>query len=302
MKKAWAFGLAAMLGLGVSTVMADQASAFAASAPPTAADTTTQKIDTDQKNTDDQTCVQDDISSEANQTPVITVAETSESVINDSSASNSGSQQEEQASESSQVSENSSATSSRDANATTEAGSKKTDAKSEASSSSVPTIKTEQESNKGSNQPKTKHTAEEQAMVVAAQAATHDNIHVKMDQGVQAVTQGTDDFTISDKPHNTLERLWQALIESVAHRQQCPISFENRLIMTTPTTNLTFIKASLTPVKKYIKANFSDDMLKRMLQKDFLKPLQITFKDVIKTLNRIMLVLVIMPDSSASQE
>ena len=80
MKKAWAFGLAAMLGLGVSTVMADQASAFAASAPPTAADTTTQKIDTDQKNTDDQTCVQDDISSEANQTPVITVAETSESV------------------------------------------------------------------------------------------------------------------------------------------------------------------------------------------------------------------------------
>ena len=86
MKKAWAFGLAAMLGLGVSTVMADQASAFAASAPPTAADATTQKIDTDQKNTDDQTCVQDDISSEANQTPVITVAETSESVINDSSA------------------------------------------------------------------------------------------------------------------------------------------------------------------------------------------------------------------------
>ena len=41
MKKAWAFGLAAMLGLGVSTVMADQASAFAASAPPTAAATTT---------------------------------------------------------------------------------------------------------------------------------------------------------------------------------------------------------------------------------------------------------------------
>ncbi len=305
MKKAWAFGLAAMLGLGVSTVMADQASAFAASAPPTAAETTTQNNDTDQKNTDDQTGVQADISSEASQTPVITVAETSESVIDDSSASNSGSQQVEQASQSSQVSDNTSATSSSDANATTEAGSKKTDAKSEASSSSVPTIKTEQESNKSSNQPKTKRTAEEQkeqAMVVAAQAATHDNVHVKTNQGVQAVTQGTDDLTTSDKPHNTLERLWQALIESVAHRQQCPVSFENRVIVTTPTTNLAFIKDSLTPVKKHIKATFSDDMLKRMLQNDFLKPLQLTFKDVTKTLNQIMLVLVILPDSSTSQE
>ena len=72
--------------------------------------------------------------------------------------------------------------------------------------------------------------------------------------------------------------------------------------MTTPTTNLAFIKDSLTPVKKHIKATFSDDMLKRMLQNDFLKPLQLTFKDVTKTLNQIMLVLVIMPDSSTSQE
>ncbi|HAJ55138.1 MAG TPA: hypothetical protein DCL56_10845, partial [Lactobacillus sp.] len=79
MKKAWVYGLAAMLGLGVSTVIGNQALTFAASTPPVAVQASAPSCSSTQPKEDSVKTTQDATEKTTDdQQPVITVADTDE--------------------------------------------------------------------------------------------------------------------------------------------------------------------------------------------------------------------------------
>lgn len=95
-------------------------------------------------------------------------------------------------------------------------------------------IKTAQEVNAteaSSSKAPTSKERDEQAIVAAAQAATHDN--VKSGRTISVVPESVTSFIGSThkQPQNAFEIIWQALIETVQMRQQCPTDLIDDLVL-----------------------------------------------------------------------
>ncbi|BAN73560.1 MULTISPECIES: hypothetical protein [Lacticaseibacillus] len=295
MKKAWVYGLAAMLGLGVSTVIGNQALTFAASTPPVAVQASAPSCSSTQPKEDSVKTTQDATEKTTDdQQPVITVADTDETTDSKenskSSVVTSDSQDDKKSSTSTEAISGVSVPSSK----VSETSADKPSKVSEKTVSSTPTIKTEQEVNSLASQSVTKPTAEEQkeqAVVAAAQAATHE--HDKGGQSLPVVSSGINHFatpTSKQKhPRNAVELIWQALIDTFSQRQQCPSDVSDRLVVHEPTDDQGIVKTSLALMTKELHKAFSVKSLAQSFQKDILTLANRTIKDVIGLLNQVLL-------------
>ena len=295
MKKAWVYGLAAMLGLGVSTVIGNQALTFAASAPPVAVQASAPSCSSAQPKEDSVKPTQDATEKTTDdQQPVITVADTDEPTdskeASKSSVVTSDSQDDKKSSTSTEAISGGSVPSSK----VSETSADKPSKVSEKTVSSTPTIKTEQEVNSLASQSVTKPTAEEQkeqAVVAAAQAATHDD--VKVDHAVPVASSDGNYFKPSTSnrkhPRTAVELIWQALIDTFSQRQQCPSNISDRLVVHEPTDDQGIVKTSLALMTKELHKTFSVKELAQNFQKDILTPANRTIKDVIGLLNQVLL-------------
>lgn len=294
MKKAWVYGLAAMLGLGVSTMIANQASTFAASAPPIAEQTSASSCGSSQPKDDRATGQNAVANTTDDQPPVISMVDTGETTGSkenpESSVIASSSQEDKKSSISTEASSSVSASSSE----ATEISANEPSKTMEKTVSSTPTIKTEQEANPQVSQVSTKQTAKEQkeqAVVAAAQAATHDA--VKVGRAMPMVSGGINHFTTSTVtqkyPRNAVELIWQALIDTFTQRHQCPAGFSDQLVVNIPSTNRSIVETSLVFLTRKFNKTLSSAQLASKFQKDILKPADRTTRDIIGLLNQILL-------------
>ncbi|QVI35186.1 hypothetical protein BVJ53_07360 [Lacticaseibacillus chiayiensis] len=293
MKKAWFYGLAAMLGLGVSTVIANQSSTFAATAPPTAIQASVPSCSDAQAkdgHSDEQNVVTEKPTDD--HPPVITVADTDEPTDSKENLKSSvvtlDSQNDKKSSTSTEAISSVPVPSSK----ASETSVNKPSKTSEKTISSTPTIKTEQEVNSLVSPSVTKPTAEEQkeqAVVAAAQAATHDPD--KGGQSLPVVSSGINYFTTKKQQHerNAIELIWQALLDTVLQRQQCPLDLNDRLIVNVPSMHRGILKTSWTLMTKAPHQTFFDNEFAQTFQKDMLKPTRRTINDVVGLLNQALL-------------
>ncbi|CAD7484421.1 FliK family flagellar hook-length control protein [Lacticaseibacillus paracasei] len=290
MKKAWVYGLAAMLGLGVSAVIANQASASAATVP-IVIQSATSKCDTGSApdHGASQSAIVPPLADNKVEVPIVTVSSDDDQKAGNTSSADSSSVSSSQ--------QNGAATSDTGAetvgsqapvtngNVTSSATAQQDDRDAHPSVSE-PMIKTAQEVNAteaSSSKAPTSKERDEQAIVAAAQAATHDN--VKSGHTISVVPESVTSFIGSThkQPQNAFEIIWQALIETVQMRQQCP-------------TNFDFVQSTFIATKRELSKAFSSPVFGKSLQLDSVSPFNQVFGKMINLIDQVLLTHLVFPD------
>ena len=303
MKKAWVYGLAAMLGLGVSAVIANQASASAATVP-IVIQSATSKCDTGSApdHGASQSAIVPPLADNKVEVPIVTVSSDDDQKAGNTSSADSSSVSSSQ--------QNGAATSDTGAetvgsqapvtngNVTSSATAQQDDRDAHPSVSE-PMIKTAQEVNAteaSSSKAPTSKERDEQAIVAAAQAATHDN--VKSGHTISVVPESVTSFIGSahKQPQNAFEIIWQALIETVQMRQQCPTNLIDDLVLGMPQPNFDVVQSTFIATKRELSKTFSSPVFGKSLQLDSLSPFNQVFGKMINLIDQVLLTHLVFPD------